>query len=408
MAGIKNQVVVVGGGPAGIMAAIRAAERGRRVLLLERTGELGKKLLISGGGRCNLTNRRGLDEFLAAYHNGAFLRNAFARFFNQELMDFFESGGIKLTVERGQRVFPASQSSAEIVAFLRRRLEAARVQLWFRNRLIRANPLPSGWELVTRQDTFSSETLLLATGGRSYPETGSTGDGYNIARRLGHTINKPRAALCGLELKEKWIRDWQGVSLENVALTLSQGDRELGSEFGEAIFTHYGLSGPAVLNLSRILTGREHQAVTRLSIDFKPALDAGKLDQRLQRELNLGRRQVKNILRTLLPMRLVERFLSVAGLPAEKPAHQVTAEERRRLLEQLKAFPLTVAALRPADEAIVTRGGVEVKEIDPRRLESRLHPGLFFAGELIDVDGPTGGFNLQAAFTTGYVAGSHL
>jgi predicted Rossmann fold flavoprotein len=403
---LTNQLVVIGAGPAGIMASLRAAELGIKVLLVERTGSIANKIVIAGGGRCNLTNMRDVNDFITFYHNGDFLRNAFAQFFNHDLVDFFKQRGLALVEERGQRVFPESQSGRDVALFLRRCLDKAKVQLWLRNRITEIKKENEEFAILMRTGSIPAKRVIIATGGKSYPQTGSTGDGYNLARKLGHTIIKPLPALCGMHLVEKWARKWQGVSLENVSVSVFLENEKIAEEFGEVVFTDYGISGPVIFNLSHAVTGIRGQMT--LTIDFKPSLSREKLDARLLREFSThSNMRLKNILKNLLPAAIIEHFIGNIGLDGEKTANQITAGQRQHLLESLKRFTLTVEKLRDISEAIVTRGGVDVKEINPKTMESKIVPGLFFAGEIIDVDGKTGGFNLQAAFSTGFVAGSH-
>lgn len=403
---LTNEAVVIGGGPAGIMAAIAAARGGARVLLLEKNGLVGGKLPIAGGGRCNLTSGGEIEDFVTACHNGPFLRNCLHRFGNRALVAFFEDGGLPLVEERGRRVFPASQSARPVVEFLRRELGRQRVQLWFRQPVRALEKKGGVFHLDIRGQEITARKAVIATGGLSYPETGSTGDGYRLARRLGHTVHPPRPALCGIFLKEKWISRWQGISLRRVALSLD-GDRA--REFGDLVFTGQGISGPAVLNLSRRLTDLPGLDGRKLRLDFKPALDEAKLDRRLVRECAANSRlMLRNGLKALLPAAVIPQFVALAGLRGDRRLAELNREERRQLLRLLKGLPLTVRDLMPLETAIVTRGGVAVEEIEPRTMASRLVPGLYFAGELIDVDGKTGGYNLQAAFSTGHAAGEAL
>lgn len=407
---LVNQLIIIGAGPAGIMAAIAAAEKGKKVLLLDRNKSIGKKLLISGAGRCNLTNNIPFEQFFENYHNGDFLRNVFAQFSNQDLMRFFEDKGLKLVVERGQRVFPASQSAQDVLDFFRKILEKMHVQLWFHNRVIRIEKQQDGiFRILSKKTKIFSKSVILATGGKSYPQTGSTGDGYRFARSLGHTIIKPTPVLCGINLKEAWIKQWQGISLKNVEIKAISGKKVISREFGEAIFTHYGISGPVVLDISRCLAEIRNYSGIKISIDFKPALDTKMLETRLVSEFRENtNKALKNIMKNLLPQNIIDEFLLMAGLSREIKGNQITVSQRNTLISLLKNFQLTFKSLRGFDEAIVTRGGVTVNEVNPKTMESRILPGLFFAGEILDIDGKTGGFNLQAAFSTGFVAGENV
>ncbi|MFA5393329.1 MAG: NAD(P)/FAD-dependent oxidoreductase [Candidatus Ratteibacteria bacterium] len=406
----KYPVVVIGSGPAGIMAALQSAGRGIQTLLLEKNSSIGNKLLITGGGRCNLTNNRDLPDFIASYHNGNFLRNAFARFDNQDLIAFFEEKGVKLVVEQEHLIFPVSQSAQSVVDFLLAQLKQNKVDLWLKNPVLdiqkNSNRL---FEITTVTGPIIAEKIILATGGKSYPQTGSTGDGYGPAEKFGHTVTKPKPALCGIALQEAWHKKWQGISLEKAGLRLMLEKKRLGSESGEIIFTHFGISGPAVLNLSRYLTDVEDKRATHLLVDFLPALNADVLQARLMDEfVRHGRMTARKILSTLVPSRIAEQIVNFAGISEEKTASNITGRERQTLVFLLNSFPLVVDGLLPIEEAMVTRGGVNVKELNPQTMESKIVPGLYFAGEVIDVDGKTGGFNLQAAFSTGFVAGTHV
>ena len=406
----KYPVVVIGSGPAGIMAALQAAGKGVPTLLLEKNACIGNKLLITGGGRCNLTNNRDLPDFIASYHNGDFLRNVFARFCNQDLIAFFEEGGFKLVVEQEHLIFPASQSAQDVADFLLAQIKRNKVDLWLKNPVLDIQKKSSNlFEIDTDDGPITAEKIILATGGKSYPQTGSTGDGYGLAEKFGHTVGKPRPALCGIALQEAWHKKWQGISLEKAGLKLMLGKKRLGSESGEIIFTHFGISGPAALNLSRFLTDVEDKRSTRLLINFLPELNADVLRVRLMAEFTRhGRMTARKILSTLIPARIAEQIVIFAGIPEEKTVSNITAGERQTLIVLLNSFPLSVDGLLSIEDAMVTRGGVSVKELNPQTMESRIVPGLYFAGEIIDVDGKTGGFNLQAAFSTGFVAGAHI
>ncbi|MCM8788563.1 MAG: NAD(P)/FAD-dependent oxidoreductase [Candidatus Omnitrophica bacterium] len=404
-----NRLVVVGAGAAGIMASISASQNGKKVLCVDGNNGIGHKLLLAGAGRCNLTSDIVLEEFFQNYYNGEFLRNVFTQFSNTDLMRFFEENGIVLDIERGSRVFPATKSSQDIVAFFRNMLERYRVQLWLRNRVMKIEKLEDQtFKIIAKKAEIFSKSVILATGGKSYPQTGSRGDGYKIARSFGHTIIKPVPVLCGINLKENWIKQWQGISLKNVEIKVVKGKNVIGREFGEALFTHYGISGPCVLNLSRIIAEIKSACDIKISIDFKPALDEKTLEKRLISEFhNNSKKSLKNIMKNLLPQNMIDEFLLMAALSGEIRGNQITTQQRSVLISLLKDFQLTFDSLRGFDEAIVTRGGVNVKEINPKTMESKIVPGLFFAGEIIDIDGKTGGFNLQAAFSTGFVAGKH-
>jgi predicted Rossmann fold flavoprotein len=413
-----GRVVVVGGGAAGLMAAGQAAEVGAAVLLLERTPRLGNKLRITGKGRCNLTNTAELDEFLAHFsfpdEEGAghlFLRNAFSRFFAADLVAFLENLDVPTVVERGGRVFPANSGTPggrQVADALVRFAREAGAQIRFRSRVARL--LCDGGRLrgvaLESGEEIEAEAAIVATGGASYPRTGSSGDGYRLAERVGHTIVPIRPALVPLVVAGAEPRAMMGLSLRNVEVRLLLDGQEAARDFGEMLFTHYGVSGPIILTLSGPAVRRLGQGRLEMSINLKPALNPERLDARLQRDLDqFGKRSYRNILRGLLPQKMIDVVVSRTGIPPDKPGHQITAEERGRLRELLHDFRLTVVGHRPLDEAIVTAGGVDTREVDPRSMASRLVEGLYFAGEVLNVQADTGGYNLQAAFSTGYVAG---
>ena len=396
-----------------MMAAIRAAERNRRVLLIERNAAPGKKLLISGKGRCNLTNSCLLEDFLEKFSKSRnFLRNAFARFFNTELISFFEDARLKLKVERGGRVFPISDRAGDVLNVLRAKLKTKNIKLLSG---VRAREVIVRNKKIIGVLTYSHKQILaahlaLTTGGISYPGTGSTGDGYRIAEKSGHRIIPLKPALCPIRIKERFIREWQGISLKNARITVFAGGKKMDERFGEMLFTHFGLSGPVVLDISAsVYDALQLKNGVTISIDFKPALDHKKLDARLLREFKASpRKGIKNIFKNLLPQGIIRRFLEYCRINADKGAGQITAEERKRLIKGLFDLRLTAEAVMPAEYGIVTRGGVNTKEINPKTMESRLIKGLFFAGEVIDIDGKSGGYNMQAAFSTGWVCGDNI
>ena len=400
-------IVVAGGGPAGMMAAIAGARLGAGVALLEPNSRLGKKLNITGKGRCNVTNDCTADEFLANVPgNGRFLLGAYSRFTAQDAMAFFEELGVPLKVERGNRVFPCSDHSFDVSAALERELRRLGVE-WIRDRgeeLLLTDGAVSG--LRGAGETYAAGRVILATGGLSYPLTGSTGDGYRLAREAGHTVTDLRPSLVPLVSDDPDCAAMQGLSLKNVAIrVLGQGGKVLYRDFGEMLFTHFGLSGPMILSASARLpqVGREP---CQVSIDLKPALEEKKLDARLLRDLEAGRnRDMDNILGGLVHRSMVPVVLRRAEIRPETKANSLTREQRRRLLAVLKDFRVEITGTRPIEEAIVTAGGVKVSEIRPATMESKLVGGLYFAGELLDVDAYTGGFNLQIAWCTGHTAG---
>jgi predicted Rossmann fold flavoprotein len=411
----NRRVVVVGGGAAGLMAAGQAAAMGAPTILLERTARLGTKLRITGKGRCNLTNTAELDEFLAhfAFPDGEsesrfFLRNAFARFFAPELVDFFEVLGVATVVERGGRVFPSSNDAHQVAEALvsfaiaqgvQIRQQCRVAQLLGDSKRVRGVVLDSG-------EQVAAGAVVVATGGASYPKTGSSGDGYKLAEQLGHSIVPIRPALVPLVIAGSEPRAMMGLSLRNVEVRLLLDGQEVARDFGEMLFTHYGVSGPIILTLSGPAVARLNQGRLEMSINLKPALSAEKLDARLRRDLDrFGKRNYRNLLKELLPQKMIDVVAVRTCIPPDKPGHQITAEERGRLRELLHDFRLTIVGHRALDEAIVTAGGVDTREVDPRTMASQLVKGLYFAGEVLDVQADTGGYNLQAAFSAGYVAG---
>ena len=408
--GMSEPIVVVGGGAAGLMAAGRAGELGARVLLLEKTPRLGNKLRITGKGRCNLTNECSIADFVSHLGaNGAFMHNGFARFFAADLMAFFDGLGVPTVTERGQRVFPASNNAHDVANALRRYCLDHGVRFRYRSPVTRVLTREGKVCGVSAGDrVVPAKRVVLATGGFSYPATGSTGDGFGIAQDLGHQVTSPRPGLVPLVTEGDDAQHMQGLSLRNVRASLYQKGALLASEFGEMLFTHYGVSGPIILTLSVAAAYALEHGPLRLAIDLKPALDAQKLDLRLQRDLaHLGKGTYRGLLKGLLPRAMIDVFIARSGISADQRPSQFTTEHRRTVIGLLKCFEFTVTRTRPLAEAIITLGGVSPKEIDPQTMASRLVQGLYFAGELIDVAGDTGGYNLQIAFTTGYLAGEH-
>lgn len=400
------RVIVVGGGPAGMLAAGKAAEAGARVTLLERGPRLGRKLRLTGKGRCNLTNAGDRETFIRAFEpNGAFLYGVFARFFREELLELLGRYGVQTKTERGGRIFPVSDTAQEVATALERWLHDCRVDVRLDSRvrrIVAEGGRVSGVDLY--HGRMDAAAVVIGTGGLSYPGTGSTGDGYAMAAELGHTVVPPAPALAPLLTRETWPGELAGLTLKNVRASLidESSGRMLASEFGEMLFTHTGVSGPIVLTLSRSMRSAEGRVTLRL--DLKPALTEEKLMARFQRELR-GRGLLGPYLRTLLPRSMADLFPSLCGVDAATRLSHVTAEQRRRIVAALKGLEIGVAGTAPIEEAIVTAGGVALGEVDPRTLMSRRVSGLFFAGEVLDLDAVTGGFNLQAAFSTGAVAG---
>ena len=408
---MQKKLIVVGGGAAGMMAALFAARAGARVLLLERNEKLGKKVYITGKGRCNVTNAADEEEFMRRIlRNPRFMYASFAALSNQELMQLIESLGVPLKVERGERVFPVSDHSNDVIQALRRELERLGVEIRCNCRVASLMADEGRCEGVTTEagEKLFADAVILATGGASYPSTGSTGDGYALAEATGHKVEEPLPSLVPIETKESWPATLMGLTLKNVRLSAYQagGRKEkcIYSEMGEMLMTHFGVSGPLVLTLSGLLP-RDLSNVC-LSIDLKPALDAQTLDARLVRDFReLSRKQLSAVMDGLVPHNLGQQLLVLARISGAAPVHSVTAEQRHALVELLKNVPLTPKRLRGFDEAIVTRGGVCVKDVNPSTMESKRLPGIYFAGELLDVDATTGGFNLQIAFSTGALAG---
>lgn len=404
----RPEILVAGGGAAGMMAALFAARAGASVTLLERNEKLGKKIYITGKGRCNLTNDCSLEEFLRQVpRNPRFLYGALNRFGPQDMMALMEEAGCPVEVQRGQRVFPRSEKASDVIRALARLMEQAgvRVRLHSRIQSLIVQEGRAAGVVLESGERLEADAVILALGGQSYPMTGSTGDGYTLAQAVGHHVLPPEAVLSALETVEDWPRALQGLALKNVRLTLRSGRKTLYTELGEMLFTHFGISGPLVLEMSCHLPAELAQA--QVTLDLKPGLTPEQLDLRLQRDFAAQpRKQLQNVLPGLLPLRLSALFPDLAGVSGERICGQITRGEREQLGAALKALPITLRARRPLAEAIVTRGGVDVKEIQPATMESKLLPGLYFAGEMIDVDAHTGGFNLQIAFSTGALAGS--
>ncbi len=391
-----------------MMASMEAARRGLAVTLLERNEKLGKKLYITGKGRCNLTNASDREQLIAnTVRNGKFLFSAFSALGSRDLMETVERLGVPLVEERGRRVFPASYKASDITRALQNELHRLGVRVIL-NARVSAIASENGAVSVVRLEDgreFPCRAVILATGGASYPMTGSTGDGYRLAAEMGHTVNAPLPALVPIETAEKWAAELQGLALKNVRLTAWQGKKKVFSEVGEMLFTHFGVSGPLVLTASSLIKA-DALAEARLSLDMKPGLDPEQLDARILRDFQINpNRALKNSLHELLPSRFCPIALELASLDGELACNQVTREQRGRLAAALKDVHLTPKVLRPLAEAVITRGGVSCKEVSPNTMESKLVAGLFICGELLDVDALTGGFNLQIAFSTGYLAG---
>ena len=403
------KVIVIGGGPAGMMAAIRAAENSAEVILFEKNNRLGKKLSITGKGRCNLTNIADVPEVVKNIPgNGKFLYSALKNFTTADTINFFESLGLKTKIERGGRVFPESDSAAEVIEVLTKKLALLNVDVQLNSKVTEI--ISDGKKILgveVGKKFFYSDRIILATGGSSYPATGSTGDGFKFAKKLGHIVTKIFPALVPLEVEEDFIKPLQGLSLRNVRVTLNADNKKIREIFGEMLFTHFGISGPIILTLSgEVAKLLDEKNFVEILINLKPALTAEQLDARILRDFEkFKRKSIKNSLVELLPQKLIPIILDLSYIDGEKKVDDVSKIERRRLVEVLQNLPLTVTKTRPIDEAIVTAGGVSVKEIDPKTMQSKILQGLYIIGEVADVDGFTGGFNLQAAWAMGNAAG---
>ena len=403
-------VIVVGAGPAGLLAAGRAAELGGNVLVLEKMRQEGRKLLITGKGRCNITNDKSMGDFITHVHpKGRFLRDAFSQFFSADIIDLLHKYGVETTLERGGRYFPASNKSADVLKALLKWVSTLKVEIRCGHRvekLIVENNVIQG--IQANGQKFMARHIILATGGKSYPGTGSNGEGYELARRVGHSIEKLTPALVPLETKGGVAQKLQGLNLKNVKAVVWANDKKIAEDFGEMIFTHFGLSGPIILTLSRIAVNELHKNNTvEVSIDLKPALDEQKLDKRLLRDLNeYGKKKVNNIFRYWLPATMVPVFIDLLELDPDKECHQVSSKERKQIRHLLKNLRFRITNHRSFKEAIITSGGVSTNEIFSKTMESKLVGGLYFAGEIIDLDADTGGYNLQIAYSTGWLAGN--
>ena len=405
----KLEVIVVGGGAAGMMAALQAAYGGASVLLLEKNEKLGKKIYITGKGRCNVTNVADTEDFFKQVpRNPRFLNAAVRQFGHEDVISTLEMLGTETKVERGGRVFPVSDHASDVTRALHRGMKDAGVQVELNTGVSAIHKSEDGlWNVTLSQGgTLVAKSVIVATGGMSYPSTGCSGDGYRFARENGHTVTPLRGSLVGLTIDEKWPKLLMGLSLKNVRVQAKVGKKKIYDELGEMLFTHFGVSGPLVIELSSHMP--EDFSDVSVTLDMKPALTDEQIDQRLQREFTANaRKQLSSVLLELMPARMGPVFAEICGLSADAPVNQITREQRMTIGRMLKALPLAVTGTRPIEEAIVTRGGVEVKEIAPGSMMSRLEDGLFFAGEVIDVDAHTGGFNLQIAFSTGALAGRH-
>ena len=405
-----SSVIVVGGGAAGMMAAIIAARNEQNVTLLEKNEKHGKKIFITGKGRCNITNASEIEDlFSAVVSNPKFLYSGFYSFTNDQVIDFFEELGVATKIERGNRVFPVSDHSSDVIAALAREMQRLKVKVLLHCEvkvlLVNNEKEIKGVQLVNGKK-ITADAVVVATGGISYPSTGSTGDGYRFARNCGHKVTELFPSLVPMEVKEWYAKELQGLSLKNIEIRITDGKKKLYDEFGEMLFTHYGVTGPVILSASSIVGKMLEEKELVLHIDLKPALTEEQLDKRLLREFEANHnKQFKNAIDSLLPAKLRPVIIELSGIEEEKKVHEITKEERLSLLRLIKDFHMTLTGLRGYNEAIITKGGISIKEIDPGTMESKLIKNLYFAGEVLDLDAVTGGFNLQIAWSTGYLAG---
>ena len=415
------KVVVIGGGPAGMMAAITASQKGDKVILIEKMKSLGRKLLITGKGRCNITSSLPIDEFIKnTPGNGKFLYSSYQIYTNKDIIKFLKEEGLEVKEERGNRIFPITDHSKDVLECFIKKLKKNNVEIHYNEKVEEILYEKKEKEKIvkgvrTDKKIILAEKVILATGGKSYPLTGSTGDGYDLAKKLGHTIKEIKPSLVPLEIYEKDIcKELQGLSLRNISIKLSDSEKNkhIYEDFGEMLFTHFGVSGPIILSSSALLVRYKNieekykNRSIKLVIDFKPALLEQKLESRILRDWDeLKNKQYKNSLDKLLPQKLISVIVRQSKIDATKKVNEITKEERRNLVHLLKNFTLEIKAFRPIEEAIITSGGINIKEINPKTMESKIVKNLYIAGEIIDVDSYTGGFNLQIAYSTGYVAG---
>lgn len=409
-----KRVVVIGGGAAGLMAAVIAGREGAKVTILEKMNYVGKKMGITGKGRCNITNACDMSDFIKnTPGNGKFLYGAYERFTNEDLLQLLHDAGLETKVERGGRVFPASDSALDVRNTFMKLMKHYGVDVHLEEpvkKLLIDDGVVTG--VVTDKETYHADAVVIATGGKSYPATGSTGDGYILAAQVGHKITDIRPSLVPIVTEESWVKDLMGLSLRNVELSVVAKNKVQAKMFGEMMFTHFGVTGPIVLSLSHTvgkLMRKKNIGTIGLDINLKPALSPEILDKRLQKDFDLySKKQLINGMKDLLPSRLIPLIIELAGIDPQKPINQISKEERQQIGYMLQHMPLTVKGLRPVEEAIVTAGGISLKEFNPKTMESKLVKGLYGAGEVLDIDAFTGGYNLQAAFSTGYVAAMHI
>lgn len=409
-----KRVVVIGGGAAGLMAAVIAGREGAKVTLLEKMNYVGKKMGITGKGRCNITNACDMSDFIKnTPGNGKFLYGAYERFTNEDLLQLLHDAGLETKVERGGRVFPASDSALDVRNTFMKLMKHYGVDVHLEEpvkKLLVDDGVVTG--VVTDKETYHADAVVIATGGKSYPATGSTGDGYILAAQVGHKITDIRPSLVPIVTEESWVKDLMGLSLRNVELSVVAKNKVQAKMFGEMMFTHFGVTGPIVLSLSHTvgkLMRKKNIGTIGIDINLKPALSPETLDKRLQKDFDLySKKQLINGMKDLLPSRLIPLIIELAGIDPQKPINQISKEERQQIGYMLQHMPLTVKGLRPVEEAIVTAGGISLKEFNPKTMESKLVKGLYGAGEVLDIDAFTGGYNLQAAFSTGFVAAMHI
>ena len=407
-----SKVLVTGGGAAGMFAAIAAAENGNEVLLYEKNEKLGKKLFITGKGRCNLTNACDADTFYTSViSNPRFLYSSFGGYTNHDVIAFFERIGVRTKTERGGRVFPVSDHSSDVIRGLENELRRKGVEVKLHSEVKRIETKEGRFSRLFFSDGSAAEgdCCIVATGGLSYRATGSTGDGYRFAEEIGHTVKQCIPSLVPVEVKEPWVKELQGVSLKNVEVTVCDGKKKLFREFGEMLFTHYGVSGPLLISASSRVGRKLMEKPLTLEIDLKPALDVEMLHKRILRDFEENQnRQFKNAVGKLFPAKLVPVMVRLSGISPEKKVNVISREERNNFVHLIKRLKMTLTKLRDYDEAIITKGGISTKEIDPKTMESKLMKGVYFAGEVLDLDALTGGFNLQIAWSTGYAAGKSI
>lgn len=407
-----SHVIIIGGGAAGMMAGIIAARNGHTVEIFEKNEKCGKKVYITGKGRCNLTNAGDLEDVQnAIVTNRKFMFSAFNQFSHYDTMGFFDELGLKFKIERGNRVFPESDKSSDVINCLVKELNRLGVIIHYNTSIKDIKTDANGFKAVVTHDGKShvGDALIIATGGKSYPTTGSTGDGYEFAKKLGHTVTKLTPGLVPFNSKEEYVKDLQGLSLRNIGVKIYDGEKEVYSDFGEMLFTHFGVSGPTLISASSMLTHNIEKNPLKLLIDLKPALDEKQLDERILRDFGAKlNKSFRNALDDLLPKKMIPVIIDLCKIDENKKVNEISKEERMTLINMIKNFPVTLLSLRGYNEAIITQGGVNVKEINPSTMESKLVKNVYFAGEVLDVDAVTGGFNLQVAWSTAYVAANSI